>query len=104
MSGNICANKTDALIFFVCVCPLSALIYTSCYYLLLELHPNQYEYATLAAYGFLQFILGYVAGYCAAKTIYFTAPDVDDAQMEEIPLLINTIHPPAADNEETLQA
>jgi hypothetical protein len=105
MNGSMCANKTDALVFIVCVCPLTALVYTCSYYLLLRLHPNGYEFATLVLYGFFQFLLGYISGYCTAKNIYSTAVGAGNALLlvEESPLLpiVNTTPPPFADNEET---
>jgi hypothetical protein len=104
LNGSMCANKTDALVFIVCVCPLTALVYTCSYYLLLRLHPNGYEFATLVLYGFVQFLLGYISGYCTAKNIYSVAIGASNALLvEESPLLpiVNTTPPPFADNEET---
>ncbi len=80
--GNMCASKADAIVFIACVCPLSALVYASCYYLLLRLHPNEYEYAILAIYGFLQFILGYISGYYTAKTLYSVVADANVTLIE----------------------
>ena len=96
------ANKTDIAIFLICICPTAALIYVCCYYMLLNIHEREYEYWTFAMYGFIQFSIGYVAGYCVSKYIYHITATA--SVEEEFPLLpVSEINPPlsSVDIEET---
>jgi hypothetical protein len=78
----------DLAIFLLCVSPASALVYASCYHMLRALHPSANEYAIFASYGFLQFCIGYAAGFGTARLTmdhHRAPPEVGDD--EDAPLL-----------------
>lgn len=118
-SAGLCCriNKLEAAVFCVFICPLSALVYMLCYHMLLVLHPNEREpvhsaLCTLTVYGFIQFLLGYIAGHFVAQHLCCRNPrDRDESSLEEIPLLKQgdqdnpfNRHPSVADSVETFAA
>ena len=93
-----CIDKTDVIIFVVCICPLSTLAYTCCYQMLKHTHTDTTGYAAFILYGFIQFILGCITGYCTSRWIRHThttpiTQEQDPAEMEEIPLLPTSTPP-----------
>lgn len=124
MENIPCLNKAEILVFFLCICPSGVAVYASCYYIMLTLHPDTYEYISFAAYGLIQFILGYTSGYFTSRWIYYgvgtlrpgepplnlvlaSAEEESVYNSEEIPLLHiqkTTINPIADDTVEDVAA
>ena len=70
--------------------------------MLLKMHPGEYGYFTFTLYGFIQFSIGYVTGYSAAKSLYCTTRALS---AEDRPLLaFDEISPASADTEGTSAA
>ena len=94
-----CARDVISFVIFTC---LGVFAYACCYHLLAELHHRTAgAYATLMAYGFVQYVIGYLAGYVAARLIYYYNTPNERFTVEE---MIPIINHRAVDSEEEIRA
>jgi hypothetical protein len=101
-----CANKTDIGV-FVCYIPISMLLYACSFLMLRHITPPlAHENTMFVMYGCVQCGLGFLAGYCTSRWIYYqntrhqrAHPTLQSQPTEEAQLLITPL-PPSADSEE----
>ena len=96
------ANRTDMGV-FACYTPISALLYASVYLALAHTSKAHEGTPAFLAYGCVQCGLGFLAGYCTSRWLYFRGPrpprELRLAEAEDEAPLIRP-PPPSADGTE----